>query len=471
MIRLYSTMSRQVEEFRPPSDDPVTIYTCGPTVYDFPHIGNWYAFLRWDLLVRVLQVSGYKTKWVMNITDVGHLTSDADDGEDKLEKGAQREHKTAWEVAQEYSDYFAKGLNRLNFIKPDFLPKATDNIPEQVEFIKTLEDEGLTYIIDDGVYFDTSKLSDYGKLARLNLENLKAGARIEYNQQKKNPTDFALWKFSPKDKKRDMEWESPWGKGFPGWHLECSTLIQKYLGNSIDIHGGGIDHIPVHHTNEIAQSESAHHQPLANIWMHSNFIHVDGQKMSKSLGNLITLEDIESKGYSLEAFRLLVFESHYRSEAEFTWENLKAAQKRLNRYQAYADLRFQPIDLIEGEVLRLDYEMYGEIIKKSLQNDLNSPRSLRNLELLADELKKRPVPLRKEDIDRFNDFLNLADNLLGLNLLGSDDITDKQKQLIDKREIFRKNKDFTSSDKIRDELLEQGISIRDTDYVPIWNRI
>ena len=341
-MRLYNTMSRQVEEFQPLSNDEVKIYTCGPTVYDYPHIGNWYAFIRWDILVRTLIASGYKVNWVMNITDVGHLVSDADEGEDKLEKGARREGKSAWEIADLYTNYFLKGLDRLNFIKPNQLPKATDNIPEQIDFIKGLEAKGFTYQIDDGVYFDTSKVADYGKLARLNIEALKAGARVEYNQQKHSPTDFALWKFSPTDHQRDMEWDSPWGKGFPGWHLECSALVLKYLGKAIDIHAGGIDHLTVHHPNEIAQSESLNGEPFAKYWLHSNFIQVDGQKMSKSLGNLITLEDIEAKGYSLEAFRLLVLESHYRSEAQFTWDTIAAAQNRLNTYRAMSQLRFQP---------------------------------------------------------------------------------------------------------------------------------
>jgi cysteinyl-tRNA synthetase len=465
MIKLFNTMTREVGRFEPINENLVTIYTCGPTVYDFPHIGNWFAFIRWDLLVRTLKASGYKTKWVMNITDVGHLTSDGDEGEDKLEKGARREHKTAWQVAQEYSDYFIKGLDRLNFLKPDLLPKATDNIHEQIEFIENLERQKLIYTIDDGVYFDTSKLPDYGKLARLNVESLKSGARVEYNQQKKNPTDFALWKFSPNNKKRDMEWDSPWGKGFPGWHLECSTLIQKFLGNSIDIHCGGIDHIPVHHTNEIAQSESAHHKPLANIWMHSNFIHVDGQKMSKSLGNLITLEDIEAKGYNLEAFRLLVFESHYRGEAQFTWGTLSAAQNRLNRYRAMSQLRFQTIEMKDSFKINPDFKTG---ILEYLQYDLNTPMALSLLSDKADLLLD--YGLNAENIPMLVESLQAIDDLFGFKLLEEKDITDEEKQLIAKREEARKNKDWAKSDEIRNKLKERCIEIRDTQYGPIWNR-
>jgi len=471
MMRLNNTMSREVEDFQPLNKDTVTIYTCGPTVYDFPHIGNWYAFIRWDLLLRVLNASGYKTKWVLNITDVGHLTSDADEGEDKLEKGAKREHKTAWAVAKEYTDYFEAGLMRLNFTRPDLLPKATDNIPEQIDFIKALEKDGLIYTISDGVYFDTSKLSDYGKLARLDIDKLKAGARVELSTEKRNPTDFALWKFSPKDHKRDMEWDSPWGKGFPGWHLECSAMIKKFLGDTIDIHGGGIDHIPIHHTNEIAQSESANHQPLAKYWIHSNFIKVDGQKISKSLGNIITLEDIEKKGFSLEAFRLLVLESHYRSEAQFSWDTLAAAQNRLNNYRAFADLRFQAVKVPNYEVQGPDYTEYKKDILYALQNDLDTPKALKIFSGITDEYDKRGIPVLNDELKEFDSFLLFINDIFGIDLLASTDISDIQKRIIAQREVARKKSDWQESDKIRQALKEQAIEIHDTEYGPIWSKI
>lgn len=468
MIRLYDTMARKARDFRPIDKNLVKIYTCGPTVYDYPHIGNWYSFLRWDLLVRVLQANGYKTKWVMNITDVGHLTSDSDEGEDKLEKGAQREHKSAREIAKEYSDYFGKGLEQLNFIGPDILPKATDNIPEQIELIKILEKENLIYEIDDGIYFDTSKLSDYGKLAKLKTENQIVGTRVQSNVQKKNPTDFALWKFSLKNKKRDMEWDSPWGKGFPGWHLECSTLIHKFLGDTIDIHCGGIDHIPVHHTNEIAQSESVHgKKPLANYWLHSNFVKVNGQKISKSLDNIIILEDIKKHGFSLEAFRLLVLESHYRSEAEFTWDNLQAAQNRLKSYQAFADLHYQ-INPQNKNTGNIDYIGYTESFKFHLNYDLDTPKTLSTLD---DLINQQVNPINESEESDFKKLLGFIDQTLDLNLLNSKDISKKQKELIQKREQTRKNNDFNTSDKIRNQLKDQGIEIRDTQYGPIWNRL
>jgi len=467
MLTLHNSLSRKLEKFTPLGPKLVLIYTCGPTVYDTPHIGNWYAFLRWDLLIRALQASGYHTKWVMNITDVGHLTSDADEGQDKLEKGAEREHKTAWEVANEYSDYFLKGLERLNFSEPDLLPKATDNIPEQIKFVQSLEQQGLTYVIDDGVYFDTGKIDNYGKLAQLDVKNLIEGARVKVNSQKHHLSDFALWKFSPKDHKRDMEWDSPWGKGFPGWHLECSTMIDKFLGSTIDIHGGGIDHIPVHHTNEIAQSESLHHQPLANYWLHSNFIKVDGQKISKSLGNLITLEDIEKKGFSLEVFRLLVLESHYRSEAQFSWDTLHAAQNRLDSYQAMADLRWQPIASKDfGNHIFTD--TYQAMLQ-AMQDDLDTPKTLTVLSNLANQLNADAISTN--NVKELELFLEKINQLLGLQLSKRGDISNEQKDLLAKRQTARDNQDWAASDQIRDQLKSQGLGVRDTADGQIWHKI
>lgn len=464
MLKLFNTLTKKVEEFQPLNNKKVSIYTCGPTVYDYPHIGNWYSFLRWDLLVRVLIASGYKPKWVMNITDVGHLVSDGDEGEDKFEKGARREGKNAWEIANFYNDYFVKKLDRMNFLKPDYLPRATDYIDEQIEFIKGLETKGFTYKTSDGIYFDTSKINNYGKLARLDIKNLKEGARVEPNPEKRNPTDFALWKFSPTDKKRDMEWDSPWGKGFPGWHLECSTLSLKFLGESIDIHGGGIDHIAVHHTNEIAQSESLTGKPMAKYWMHTNFVQVSGQKMSKSLGNFITLEDIEAKGFSLEAFRLFVYESHYRSEAQFNWAAMQAAQNRLNNYYAAAVLIWQTKDLPS-----LDKESYDITpILKALQNDLNSAKALSILSSKFDVFSDKLLPDCDKDI--FKQMLEKIDALFGFELAKIADITPEQKALIAERETARAAKDWAKSDEIRDSLKEQGITLRDTSQGPIWQR-
>ncbi len=470
-MKLYNTLSRKVEEIKPDNPPLVKMYTCGPTVYDYPHIGNWFTFLRYDILVRTLKAAGFEPKWVMNITDVGHLTSDADEGEDKLEKGARREGKTAWEVAQFYTDYFMRSLKRLNITPPDMLPKATDHITEQIDLVKKLEEKGFTYTIKDGVYFDTSKLKDYGKLAKLDIEHLKEGARVEANPEKRNPTDFALWKLTPKDQKRDMEWDSPWGNGFPGWHLECSAMSMKYLGETLDIHGGGIDHIPVHHTNEIAQSEAVTGESFSRYWFHSNFILVNSQKMAKSKGNFYTLEDLEEKGVPPMAFRLLALESHYRSEAEFNWNILSAAHNRLKAYQAMADLRWQPKEVDrkgEEQMVVLITETVPAGLLEAVNDDLNTPMALATLSQLENAAADG---LHAETIELFNNLLEIVDGLLGLGLLLSKDITDEQKKLIKAREKAREAKDWEASDKLRDKLLNQDIAVRDTANGPIWSRL
>jgi cysteinyl-tRNA synthetase len=468
-MKLYNTLSKQVEEIKPLNPPTVTVYTCGPTVYDYPHIGNWFTFIRYDLLVRTLKASGLEPKWVMNITDVGHLVSDADEGEDKLEKGARREGKTAWDVAKFYGDYFVDALQRLNIATPDYLPRATEHIQEQIDLVKKLEDKCYTYTTSDGVYFDTSKFEGYANFAKLDVDDLLAGARVEVNPEKRNPTDFALWKFSPKDHKRDMEWDSPWGKGFPGWHLECSAMSMKYLGETLDIHSGGIDHIPVHHTNEIAQSEAATGKRFANHWMHTNHILIEDEKISKSLGNTITLEDIEKKGYSLEAFRLLVLQSHYRSQSKFSWDDLEAAQNRLNDLRAWADLRHQPsADTMPDELDHMFKTMRDEVLA-ALQDDLNTPVALAAVSKLMNYMSNIPIPGVE---GKYTDgTLALLDSVFGLNVSNRPDITGDQKQLIAERENARKAKEWGKSDELRDELKEQGIGLRDTPHGAVWYRL
>lgn len=463
-MKLYNTLTRQVEEIEPQHPPEVTIYTCGPTVYDYPHIGNWFTFIRYDLLVRTLKASGLKPKWVMNITDVGHLVSDADEGEDKLEKGARREGKTAWDVAKFYGDYFIDALTRLNFTQPDALPKATDHIKEQIDLVEKLEQKGYTYQIDDGIYYDTSKFPRYADFARLDLDEQQAGARVDHNSQKHNASDFALWKFSPKGQQRDMEWDSPWGKGFPGWHVECSAMSQKYLGETIDIHAGGIDHLPVHHTNEIAQSEAATGQQFAKCWMHTNHITIEGEKISKSLGNGITLEDLKQKGYNLEAFRLHVLESHYRSQSKFSWESLEASQNRLKNWQEAMDLIWQEDKAIDSAISAPDFE---KAITEQLSNDLDTPQTLAIIDKTIDQIQNLHVC--KPCLENIAGTIN---NLLGINLLaGKSDISNQQKQLIAERESARTNKDFAKSDELRDQLKEQGIGLRDTPQGTIWFRL
>ncbi len=462
-MKLHNTLTRKVEKFEPQRPPKVAIYTCGPTVYDYPHIGNWFTFIRYDLLVRTLISAGYEPDWVMNITDVGHLVSDADEGEDKLEKGARREGKSAWDIAKKYSDYFVVGLKRLNISTPDQLPKATDHIQEQIDLVKQLEAKGYTYTISDGVYYDTSKFPTYGSFAHLDLEKLKEGARVTANPEKKSPTDFALWKYSPLDKQRDMEWDSPWGKGFPGWHLECSAMSIKYLGETLDIHAGGIDHIPVHHTNEIAQSEAATGKKFSNYWVHMNHIMVEDEKIAKSAGNGISLEDIEDKGFSLEAFRLLVLQSHYRTQAEFSWENLAAAQNSLKNIEAWADLKFQNLS---SNRLAANYKEAMAEVKKALMDDLKTPTSLAILNGMVSRIDELGI-----DSDAIGDILPELDKLFGLRLNERNDINEKQVQLIKDRQEARQTKDFELSDKSRAQLEEQGIGIRDTAHGPIWFRL
>ena len=463
-MKLYNTLTKQIEEVRPVSSPVVTIYTCGPTVYDYPHIGNWFTFIRYDLLVRTLTASGLHPKWVMNITDVGHLVSDGDDGQDKLEKGAQREGKTAWDIAKFYGEYFIEGLNRLNFIQPDFLPKATDHISEQIEMIKTLESKGYTYLINDGVYFDTSKFPKYAEFGQLDLDEQQAGARVEVNPEKHNATDFALWKLSPTESRRDMEWDSPWGKGFPGWHIECSAMSIKYLGTTLDIHSGGIDHIPVHHTNEIAQSEAVTDVTFANLWMHTNHIMVNDEKISKSLGNSITLEDIEAKGYSLQAFRLHVLESHYRSQSKFSWDSLEAAKNRLQVYSAFADLVWQLPDVGTNSALKI---AQNDIIK-DLINDLDTPQALAKFSSVESKWQEL---IRTESRQSMSDFLTFIDNVLGLKLSQRPGISDEQQQAIVERDAARKNQNWAKSDELRNQLQEQGIGLRDIPNRSIWFRL
>jgi cysteinyl-tRNA synthetase len=467
-MKLYNTLTRQLEEVQPLQPPHVSIYTCGPTVYDYAHVGHWFNYVRMDTLIRALKTSGWQPKWVMNITDVGHLTSDADEGEDKLEKGAVREGKTAWEVAAFYTQDFVTGMQALNMLTPDYIVKATDHIQDQIELIKKLEAKGYTYVIADGVYYDTSKFEGYANFARLDLDEQQGSGRVTLNPQKRNPSDFALWKFSPADRKRDMEWDSPWGKGFPGWHVECSAMSMKYLGETLDIHTGGIDHIPVHHTNEIAQSEAATGKRFANYWLHSNHIMVGGEKISKSLGNSIRLQEIAVRGFSPEVLRLHILESHYRNQSTFSWESLEAARNRLQNLQAFADLRFQPLEVAAQEAAQVDFRQYETLIKEAVLEDLNTPQALFYLNQLADQRSNAILESEKSD---FGSFLWLVDELLGTKLLDSEDLNEAQKAIIKARDEARGRQDWAQSDQLRDQLAGQGIGLRDTPHGAIWFRL
>lgn len=452
-MKLYNTLSRQIEELVPLEDKKVKIYSCGLTVYSQPHIGNWLGYIYWDVLVRTLRAEGYDVERTQNITDVGHLTSDDDNGEDKMEKGARREGITAWDVAAKYIAVADTESALLGLTPPEHLVRATAMIDEQIAFAKVLEDKGFLYRIDgDGMYFDTSKLTDYGKLARLDIEGLEAGARVSV-EGKRNITDFAVWKFSPADAKRDMEWDSPWGKGFPGWHLECSVIARETLGDQIDIHTGGIDHIPVHHTNEIAQTEAVTGKRFSRFWAHVNHIKSDGQKMSKSLGNIYTLEDIEAKGYDMDAFRMFALGKHYRTEGNFTWENLDAAANRLKHWQEVADLHWQ----------RPESSQKVPELLVPLSDDLNTNEAL----MLVDTYFST---VEAEGTAPTEDFLVHINQLLGINLQ-KPDIDDVVRQLIAKREQARSEKDWAKSDALREQLTEQGIGLRDTSTGAIWYRL
>lgn len=463
MLKFYNTPSRKIEEFKPLNPENVKVYTCGPTVYASPHIGNWVAFIYWDILVRTLQLNGYNVTRTMNITDVGHLVSDEDDGEDKLEKGARREGKTVWEVAEFYTNEFLKGMHDLNLIAPDNLSKATDFIPEQIEIIENLSKKGFTYRTSDGIYFDTAKFPKYADFAHLDLENLKAGARVNFNPEKKNLSDFALWKWSPKDQKRGMEWEYCGRMGFPGWHLECSAIAINTLGETIDIHTGGIDHIPVHHTDEIAQSETFTGKTFSNYWLHCNHMTSDGKKISKSLGNGFTLEQIISQGFSPMDFKMFVLQSQYRTESNFSFENLKSAQNRLKNWQNIASLRWQ----VKGNDGTIPSLATKQIILEEVNNNLDTPKALAKIdEIFGEIIKANPEKLNYSNLLELIEFI---DELLGLNLTTSTpDIPDEIKMKIIERNNARAEKNWAKSDEIRDELLSKNIILRDTPKKSFW---
>lgn len=453
-IHLYNTLTRTKELFAP-SGPEVLLYTCGPTVYDYVHIGNLRAYIFEDTLRRMLQANELVVNHVMNITDVGHLTDDADAGEDKMEKGAAREGKTAWEIASLYTDAFLEDTERLNLLKPTVLCKATDHIPEQIALIERLEKKGHTYTIGDGVYFDTSTLSDYGKLAQLDIEGLQEGARVEKNAEKRNATDFALWKFSPVDAKRQMEWNSPWGLGFPGWHIECSAMAMHYLGETLDIHCGGVDHIPVHHTNEIAQSEAATGKPFSRFWMHNEFLLVDGGKMSKSKENFYTLQSLIDKGFDPVAYRYFILTSHYRSKLNFTLNALQAAQTGMHRLIAMA------ADWTTTEHIGTVLTPYYERFMSAVNDDLNTSQAL----AVVWEMMKSTENAQ----DKWATLLSV-DRVLGLGVKykvqalqeALSNASENVRALLEERESARATKDFATADRIRDTLNEMGILIEDT---------
>ncbi len=439
MLKLYNTLSRKKQAFKP-LKKRVGLYTCGPTVYWYAHIGNLRTYIFNDLLKRTLKYNGYEVNHIMNLTDVGHLTSDADEGEDKMEKAAKKERKNAWQIANFYIKAFKKDIKELNIEPPDAWTKATEYIKEQIDLIKLLERKGYTYRIKDGVYFDTSKIKDYGKLARLKKSQLKPGARVKIAEGKKNITDFALWKFSPE--KRQMEWNSPWGIGFPGWHTECIVMAEKHLGIPFDIHTGAIDLIPTHHTNEITQAQAAYNKKLANFWLHGEHLILKQGKMAKSEGNIIILNDLINKGFNPLSFRYLCLNTHYRSKLNFSWQSLKGAQNALNNlYDKTAELKAK------------DNKKYQKEFLSYINDDINTPKALALTWKLIKENKLSKSLLL--DLDR----------VFGLNLdkIKKIKIPLKIKRLAEQREKQRKEKNWKQADKIRKEIEKQGFRIEDTE--------
>ncbi len=445
-LKLYNTLARQVEEFVPQNPEEVKIYTCGPTVYNTPHVGNFAAYVYWDLLVRVLRANGYQPKRVLNLTDVGHLTSDGDEGEDKLEKGARTSGKSVWEVAEYYIQQFQEGYRSLNLLEPAVWARATDYIKQDITLVDALTAKGYTYETADGVYFDTSKFPRYADFARLNLDGLKAGARVELSQEKRNPSDFALWKFIQPGEKHAMRWDYLGRPGYPGWHLECSTIIHAELGEPIDIHTGGIDHIPVHHTNEIAQSEAAFDRELSHYWLHCNHLTSEGQKISKSLGNGYTLADLAEKGYSPLDFKMWVLQGHYRSERDFSLESLEAARvRRLSwRNRAVESQQRKFVD---------DGELEQKLLEK-LNDNLGSPAAFTEIDATEN------ISLKT---------WQKVDELFGLGIIAeSQDINDEAKNLLEQRAAARAEKNYAESDRLREELKKYNLTVLDTPDGQVW---
>jgi cysteinyl-tRNA synthetase len=447
-IYFYNTLTRKKEELKTIAEGKVGIYACGPTVYWDQHIGNMYAYIAWDVMTRTLRYLGYQVKLVMNLTDVGHLTSDADSGDDKMEKGAKREGLTVWELAKKYEKQFFESEEMLNIVRPDVVCAATEHIPDQIELIKRIEKNGFTYKTSDGIYFDTSKFADYGKFAHLKLDELKDTDRDDINREKRNPSDFALWKFSPKDEKRQMEWDSPWGVGFPGWHVECTAMSVKYLGENFDIHTGGIDHIPVHHTNEIAQGYGAFGHQTANYWIHNAWVvGKNGTKMSKSLGNIFTTQELKTMGIEPLAYRYLVLTSHYRKGLEFSLESLKTAAI------AYEKLRRQVSEMVDGGKVNEEYK--ARFVEK-ISDDLAMPEAIALAwKLLRDE----SVP----ESDKKTTLLNF-DTVFGLKLgekYEDEEIPREIQELADLRIKARDEKNWAESDKLRELIKEKGYVVED----------
>jgi len=459
-MKLYNTLTRKLEEVKPINPPNISLYTCGPTVYDYTHIGHMRAYVINDLLKRTLDYCGFKVKRVMNITDVGHLTGDDDSGEDKLEKGARKSKKTVWDVAKFFTDYFFKTTDALNILRPDIVCPATAHIKDMLQLINQLEQKGFTYETDEAVYFDVTKFPNYGKLSRQKMEEKVQAARVDVNidPEKKHPADFALWfKRIGRFADHTMHWTSPWGDGFPGWHIECSAMGMKYLGDTIDIHTGGIDHIPLHHENEIAQSEGATGKLFVQIWFHNNFLMVDNQKMSKSLGNIYKLEDLKKHEIEPLAVRYLFLQSHYRQLMNFTWDSAKSAQEGLNKLRdAIINLKNDNSKTLKFGNSQNKIIQYYQEFKDSVENDLQTPQAVA---VMWEMLKSDIDP--KEKLSLLFDF----DKIFGLKLKETTEekIPEEVIKLAEKRQIAKKNHDYAASDSIRNSINSSGYKIEDSE--------
>ncbi len=457
-MKLYNTASREIEEFKPQMPPEVSFYSCGPTVYDFTHIGHMRAYTNTDFLKRTLTYLGLKVNHVMNITDVGHLTGDTDEGEDKLEKGAKSSGKSVWDVAKFYADNFFETMKALNILPAETTCKATDHIEEMIELVKKLVEKGFAYETKEAIYFETAKFANYGKLSGQKLDEKIQQARKEVvaDPEKKNPADFALWfKTVGRFANHEMHWSSPWGEGFPGWHIECSAMSMKYLGKTIDIHSGGVDHIPVHHENEIAQSETATGKPFVKQWFHNEFLLVDGVKMSKSLQNFYTLKDIKKKNVDPIALRYLFTQTQYRQQMNFTWESLEGAQNSLIKLRELVlALRKQTDRQMISEDKLIQVDTFRSQFRAALENDLQMPQAV----AVVWSMLKSNIPSE----DKL-DLLYELDQVLGLNLkeLNEELIPKNILELVMKRETARKNKDFTTSDQLRAEIEKLGYRVED----------
>ena len=456
-IKLYNTLTRKIQEFKPIKPGLVGIYSCGPTVYWNQHIGHMYAYTQWDVLVRFLRWEGYRVKWVMNITDVGHLTSDQDTGEDKMEKGAEREGLTVWQIAEKYIAQFLESLDLLNISRPDVLCRATEHIPQQIDLIKKIEARGFTYRTKIGLVFDTSKFPGYPKFARLNLKKQLPGARLEVDPEKKSPWDFYLWIYGRPE--HIMQWDSPWGRGFPGWHIECTAMSTYYLGSQFDIHTGGKDHIPIHHTNEIAQGYGAFGRQTANFWLHNGMLELKGEKMSKSLGNVYTIQDLVSKGFNPLAFRYLILNSSYRQGLVFDWESLRAAAEAYNRLvNLVKEWNEEKEEAKEESKLA---KKFADKFADAFSDDLNAPKAL--------AVVWRMVKSKLSPAEKLNLILDW-DRVFGFRLAARAKkktvISKEIKKLIEEREKLRRQEKWDEADKIRQKIEKLGWKIEDTQKGP-----